>query len=256
MLGPQSNLLDKSSFRFSVKLGRAGFAPPCQAATIVLLAFMTVPLHAQQAPASDLKVIKIEETDEVRAVRQGKANHPYASVTTRSAGPQPAANNRFLAAIDISKLDPTVIGGAQTRSALSATAADTLEQRTTYDADGTQATSFATRYEELNTTLSCHWAYDDEISSKISELEAKAREAELERSFKAPRGAAPSEEPAAPAHDNDPEFEFVLKERQLTKAGRPCLLTVLCEKADDARCSDKFLDELAKSVVLVREGAR
>lgn len=231
----------------------------------MLLAFgVAARAQEEQAPpgeVSHLKTIPLEDTPEFRELREGRATNPYTEVTRRSLAPAAAPEeNRFLIAIDISKLDSAVVGGSQeAQRSLSVSAAGSLEDRTTYDAKGSDATSFETRYEELNTTLQCHWAYDDSISKQLGELDAKAREAELEKSFEQERkGAAPQpeEERAAQPEQSDPEFDFTLKERQFKYAGRPCLLTVTCQDDNDPRCSEQFIDQAVKSVVPVREGAR
>ncbi len=226
----------------------------------VLLAGPVGVLAEDAAPgaSSGLKSIPLEVTPEVEELREGRSLNPYSAVTERSLAPSALPeSNRFLVAIDLTKLDSTIVGGSDdTRSAMASTAAETVDERTLYDSAGAEATSFETQYEELNASLQCHWAYNASISDKLEALDAKAREAEAERSFEDQKaGAAPEpEEDAGAASNTDPEFTGIHKERNFTKAGRPCLLTVSCEKQDDPRCDDKFIDEIVKGAVLVRTG--
>jgi hypothetical protein len=210
------------------------------------------------------EAIALDETPEVAAVRSGRARHAYRAISERSRSRDASeAERRFLVAIDVEQLSETsarrAFGGAA-RSATSRALVRDLERNTNYDGAALDAQSFETIYPGLNATLQCHWAYDEATSAQFAAEDARAREAALEAEVEAERsrgrsGAAPAapEPPADPAEQAGEE-DAIIKTRNFTSAGRPCLLTVVCELDTDPRCDDGLLDQLAAAAVLVRTG--
>jgi len=241
---------------------------------VFILAVAVLELAAQD-PATDGLPVSMEprlvpipldkSAPDVKAIRErGFAARPFAEVTSRSlsASARPEDKN-FLAGIDLSKVDlGNVSRSVDLPRNLAADVAPDILASTTYGTGEDAPTFFETTYEALNATLTCHWAYDANISALFAAEKLKSEEEELERAFRRNQLGLPEDEelrsaqgikPGAP-EPPDPERDFVVKERQFKVAGRPCLLTVVCKNEADPRCDDHFIDSLARNVVTIRTG--
>ncbi|MDX2259039.1 MAG: hypothetical protein NW205_09000 [Hyphomicrobiaceae bacterium] len=247
----------------------------CALALVLAFEGASCGLAAQEEPRTGIPLIEpgarepiaLDETPEVEAVRSGRARHAYRSISERSRSRDASeAERRFLVAIDVEQLSEAAAQRAfgRARNATSRSLVRDLEKNTSYDGAALDAQSFETIYPGLNATLQCHWAYDEAVSAQFAAQDARAREAALEAEIEAERargrpGAAPAapESPAEPPPDpaeHANEEDAIIKTRNFTSAGRPCLLTVVCELTTDPRCDDSLLDQLVAAAVLVRTG--
>src|SRR5262245_16583508 len=200
-----------------------------------------------------------ENAPDVKALRKKTGiTHPYAEYSKRSFSPKASAKDKFfLAAIDLSKVDFTGLRRSLDLPDNPARAfAPNLLARTVYGDSDTQPTWFQTTYQFLNATLHCHWVYDARASALLAAQQAKIDEAKLERARRRQELGLPPEPEArtekGPSIDS--ETRLIEKERQFKIAGRPCQLIVVCRQEDDPRCSDTFVDQLARHVITVRTG--
>ena len=226
---------------------------------------------AQQQPnsAPQYKFIPLDEdSSDLRTLRSGSGSNAYRQITNRSLELNaPSRDRRFLAGIDVSDLERTLnIGETRSLSSFQRTFENTIEERTDYEEINGEASAFETVYPELNATLTCHWIYDANLSQRIADLEAKAEEAQLDRAHRSGTqaeenksvtpeedGQGDTDQPGASDDSNyDAHLGLAIVERQFKIAGRPCLLTAICERRNDVRCQSEFVDQLADNVRMIR----
>jgi hypothetical protein len=207
--------------------------------------------------------IPIDEQDrDVRLLRSRQTtSRTFERVTRRSFAR--AANRdeqRFLVGIDFSRLPSRVISRARrartSAGTLAQDNAETLETKTEYSNH-----SFTTTYDQFDASLTCYWKYNIRKSKMIAALTAKAAEERLERRARAKRlGRTLPEEPAnrsLRALNTVPqatEHGLILKSREFKKAGRPCIIEIVCTPVQRANCQDGVIDALVKGATVVRAG--
>ncbi|MDR9781127.1 hypothetical protein [Rhizobium redzepovicii] len=170
--------------------------------------------------------------------------------------------NEFFAVIDVPSIARGKAAGARVfKLEERATEVEgdflTIEDRTQFGSPGQGW--FSTNYPELHANLRCDWVYNTRIARAIGDEDLKAREAQLEADYRARKlerdnpDISTLQEPEA---GNDQAEEGLIgMERQFTLAGRPCLLTYLCDDRQNVPCSEEIADELVERVVLIRTGS-
>ena len=228
------------------------------------------------------KRIELDENDpEVQEARLRKLAEPVFGRSSSRVGFSPLkSDNRFLVDLDERKLSMVALHyGASSKSVMQQVS---KFKQINFDQPGKRATGFVVDYPSLNAQLRCYWAYDQRLAEAISELMAKAREAELEsrasgqtsekhgQKLDVSRQVSPSANSRPVFSEGNPKLGQLLHVRhQFKKGGRPCQLEVICFVKDDSEqgFAERFhsmqrvrrvcrarADVLVSALVVVRAG--